>query len=223
MTERLLPEAIRGSWYLLRPNGTAVEALEDKAQLLALRIDGSFSRYTLDGAKRELKEEGDYTFDGDFLIVRGRNTDTFRVTPETPWRWHLEAKKKSRRLFRGVLDERDFVELDDEARKEVRMLPMRVRVDTPFADDQDAIFELTYAPKEGSEQRIGCFSVDREPNSEALWVGLTPVAQNVSAETWEKVIRNAYLKSYRDAADDVGWVSLEIVGTGAVREFDARG
>ncbi len=219
MSERLLPEAIRGSWYLLREPGTPAEALADKAQLLSFRLDGSFTRYNLDGATKEEAEEGDYTFDGDFLIVRGRNTDTFRVDVRSDWFWFLEAKKKSRRLYRGVLEESDFFELDDEACKEIRMLPMRVGVDFAFDDDRDAIFDLVYDPKDGQPARIGCFSVDRDPHTDALWVGLTPLAQNLSAEVWEKVIRQSYLKTH-PTAPPAGWVSLELLGSGTVREFE---
>lgn len=71
MQDSLLPEAIRGSWYLLADDGKALdEAIEKKGQLLALHITGSFQLYDLEVAgdvtTKEEKDEGDYTFDGDF-------------------------------------------------------------------------------------------------------------------------------------------------------------
>ena len=228
MSERLLPEAIRGSWYLLAIDGSPEEALDDKGQMLALHIDGSFVRYQVDASNKEVKEQGDYTFDGDFLILRGRNTDTFRVHVEADWFWNLEAKKKSRRLIRGILNADDFFELSDEERSELGGSPKRARVVCRYDEEDDAIFDLVYRPKGGDEMRIGCFSVDPDPNTDALWVGVTPVATNLDPAVWEKVIQKAYLDSHLDKPADVGWVNLEIFSAGAragestIREFDAR-
>jgi hypothetical protein len=223
MSERLLPEAIRGSWYLLPEEGSPAEALDDKGQLLALRLDGTFTRYTADATSKEVKEEGDYTFDGDFLILRARNTDTFRVHIKEDWYWFLEAKKKSRRLYRGLIDEGDFVELDAESRREIDMLPMRVSVQCPYDDEEGAVFDLVYQPKEGDKQRIGCFSVDPDPETGALWVGLTALATNLKVETWEKVLRKSYLGMHR-GGEEFGWVALELFGPeGATHEFNAAG
>lgn len=221
MSERPLPEAIRGSWYLLPEEGTLEEALDDKGQLVALRVDGTFTRYTADTTSKRVKEEGDYTFDGDFLILRGRNTDTFRVHIEEDWYWFLEAKKKNRRLYRGMIDGDDFIELDDASRREIDMLPMRVSAQCRYEDEEGAIFDLVYQPKEGDAQRVGCFSVDPDRETGSLWVGLTALATNLEASTWEKVIRKSYLAVHgRD--DDLGWVALEIFGPeGSTHDFNA--
>lgn len=221
MSERLLPEAIRGSWYLLPEEGSLEEALADNGQLVALHIDGTFTRYTADTTSKAVKEEGDYTFDGDFLILRGRNTDTFRVHIEEDWCWFLEAKKKNRRLCRGLIAGDDFIALDEESRREIDRLPMRVSVQSVYDDEEGAIFDLVYQPKEGDKQRVGCFSVDPDPETGALWVGLTALATNLEASTWEKVIRKSYLGA-RERNDDLGWVALEIFGPeGGTHEFNA--
>lgn len=114
MHDNLLPEAIRGSWYLLADdNKPLAEAIEKKGQLLALRLTGKFSLYDLtqedDGTEKVVKDAGDYTFDGDFLILRGRNTETYRVRIKSAWQWNLEAKKKTRKLLRGNLVPSDLM------------------------------------------------------------------------------------------------------------------
>jgi hypothetical protein len=228
MSERLLPEAIRGSWYMLAEKGSPEEALAQKGQLLGLHLDGEFVRYEVDASNKKEKERGDYTFDGDFLILRGRNTDTFRVHVEANWYWFLEAKKKSRRLFRGILEADDFFELDEEDRGEISERPTRVKVTCRYDDETDAIFDLVFRPKGGQAKRIGCFSVDPDPENATLWVGLTPLATNLDAEVWEKIIRKAYLNSHLGKPAEIGWVSLEflgddsLAGDSSTREFDSQ-
>ncbi len=197
MADRPLPEAIRGSWYLLPEEGSPAEALEDDGKLIALRLDGSFSRYALDGARKELEEEGDYTFDGDFLILRARNTETFRVHIEASWHWFLEGKKKSRRLYRGLFDGDERFELSAEERGHINKKPKRVRAKTPFEDETDAIFELIYRNEDNDSRRVGFFSTDTDTNTGALWVGVTPIATNLKAATWEKVIQKAYVDAHQ--------------------------
>jgi hypothetical protein len=222
MSERLLPEAIRGSWYLLTKGGSPVEALADEGQLLALHLDGTFVRYTVDKSDKQQKEQGDYTFDGDFLILRGRNTDTFRVHVEADWYWFLEAKKKSRRLFRGLLEPEDFFALSDDEREEIGNKPRRVKVQCRYDEESDAIFDLVFRPKKGDAKRIGCFSVEPDPQNGALWVGLTPLVNNLAAKVWEEVIRKAYLGTHRGKPDDVGRVSLEFLGDSSTARSSTR-
>lgn len=221
MIERPLPEAIRGSWYLLPKKGAPREVFdEDEGQLVAMRIDGTFTRYDLVGeAIKEVDDEGDYTFDGDFLILRGSSTETYRVRVEQSWYWFLEGKRKSRRLYRGLFDEGDFFELDDQAREQIARVPMRVNVETPFVDDDDAIFDLVYR---GEEQRrpIGSFSVEFDAEIDALWIGLTPLATNVERSTWQKVIDKAYLQIYPGSPDHVDNVTIELLGTEDAIEFE---
>jgi hypothetical protein len=227
MRNSLPPEAIRGSWYLLADDATPpATALKGGAQLLAFQLDGRFKRYeiavpgTKDGKVE--KETGDYTFDGDFLILRGRNTETFRVSIEQDWLWFLEAKKKSRRLIRGELTASDFFEFDADGRREIDALPMRARVESVFFDDTDAIFNLVFSPGEGDSRRIGCFSVDPDPQNQDLWVGLIPIAQNLGDDTWEKIIRQSYIGLYRKNPTDIGRVLIEIMGPADSRSVTSR-
>lgn len=225
MQDSLLPEAIRGSWYLLADDGKPVaEAIEKKGQLLALHLTGKFSLYDLsvedDVTVKVEKDEGDYTFDGDFLILRGRNTETYRVRVDADWCWSLEAKKKRRKLVRGSFIASDFIELDAEELAEVETLAHRVQVGSSFPDTSDAIFDLIFSPTAARRLRIGCFSVDLDPINRELWLGLTPLTTNLSAETWQKIIAQSCAMMVRLNPAKIERVLLDIQGQGELREID---
>lgn len=225
MQDSLLPEAIRGSWYLLADDDKPVaEAIEKKGQLLALHITGQFNLYDLsiedDVTVKAEKDEGDYTFDGDFLILRGRTTETYRVRVDSDWCWSLEAKKKRRKLVRGNLIESDFIELDPEELAEVETLAHRVQVESSFPDKDDAIFDLIFRPTADRGLRIGCFSVDLDAPNRELWLGLTPLVTNLSAESWQKIIAQSCAMMVRLNPAKIERVLLDIQEQGELREID---
>ena len=220
MPERLMPEDIRGSWYLLAEDGSPEEALEADGQLVAFGLDGTFTRYDIDGDTKSEHETGDYTFDGQFLILRGKNTDTYRVRVEHDWYWFLEEKKKNRRLYRGLIDEADRIRLPDEQMRELKNVPVRVHVECSFDAEEDAIFDLIYEPTDGEDSRVGCFSVDFDSNSGELWVGLTPLVEGLAPRAWVDVVRRSYLDMHRGKPDDVGLVAVELLDSGKVGRFD---
>lgn len=220
MSERPLPEAIRGSWFLLPEKGPPGEVIEDDGNLLALHIDGRFVRYELSaGRKLEVADSGDFTFDGDFLILRGSNTRTYRVRVEKSWYWRLEGKKHNRRLYRGLIEEDEFFEADDHLRNQIARFPMRVQVDAPFADEPDAIFDLIYRV-DGQKQRIGTFSVEVDRELDALWVGVTPLAVNLGSEVWKEIVAESYLTLSPHSPDEIERVTVDLFGTDEHIEFD---
>lgn len=219
MTERPLPEAIRGTWFLLPEEGDVEETLQDDGELVALHLDGTFTRYDVSGGGKEEAETGDYTFDGAFLILRGRNTHTYRVHFESDWYWFLEGKKKSRRLMRGLIEERDVFTADDEERRDM-IVPTRTRVECLWSDESDAPLELVYKPKGGEPVRIGWFSVEVEPAADNLWIGVTPLVTNLEPQAWEKIVRQAYLDGHLGKPDDVGSVVVELLGADQRQVFD---
>lgn len=215
MAERPPPESIRGSWYYLIAS-TDPHNLGDKPpQVLRFRLDGTFSRYLAREEGWLEKEKGDYTFDGAFLIVRGRNTDTFRVRCESFWRWSLEGKKDEQVLLRGLAKQDDFITLPDDDQKEIRILPIRVAVRT-IGEHGDAIYELVY--KGDVTRRIGSFFVEQD--GAKLWVGVSPYVDGIEPKTWERIIRESYLDIFRSKPDDVRVVTVRLLHDGESRIFN---
>ena len=215
MAERPPPESIRGSWYYLNGDVDPHELGDKPPQVLRFNLDGTFIRYIAKKDGWMEKERGDYTFDGAFLIIRGRNTDTFRVRPKAFWRWNLEGKKESKALVRGLLSDDDFSELSDEDRKEIRILPIRVGIQTP-TDNPDAVHELVYRGENG-EQLIGTFFVERE--GQKLWVGLTPCVDGIEEKTWERIVHESYLDIFRGKPKDIKVVTVRFLHTDDSRVF----
>lgn len=216
MAERPPPESIRGSWYFL-PDSANPLALGDKVpQIMRFRLDGTFSRYLARESEWQEKEKGDYTFDGQFLIIRGRNTDTYRVRCDAFWRWVLEGKKEEQVLLRALISRRDFVELDAEDLKEIRILPIRVGVEAPARAD-DAIYELVYR-KNGVPRTVGSFFIEQD--GARLWVGLSRFVKGVEDKTWERVIRDSYLDIFRSKPEDVRVVTVRMLDTDESRVFN---
>jgi hypothetical protein len=217
----LLPEAIRGAWYLL-PDEADPHTLEHKkAQQLFFELDGSFTRYKIKrGERRREHETGDYTFDGNFLITRGRSTDTYRVHPEGFWRWDLEEKKGDYVLLRGPFEADDFFTITPDQREELQRVPIRIAVQSPFVDDDErAIFELVHRPEDGEERPAGSLWADRV-GSEILHIGLTPIVAGVDAALWERVVAESFLDVYLGEPDDIDIVELHLYDVDEVRRFE---
>ena len=211
MQERPPPESIRGSWYFL-PESADPHGPADKGRhLYRFRLDGTFTRYILKGEDWSEKESGDYTFDGAFLIIRGRNTDTYRVRREGAWRWNLEGKKENQKLMRGLMRENDFFELSEKDAKEIRILPIRATVAVPV-DHSDAVFDIMHRSNGGHPRRIGSFFVERSGGGK-IWVGLTRFATGLRAETWERIIRESFLDVHLGKPSDISVVTVRLLDT----------
>lgn len=218
MRERPLPEAIRGSWYYI-PASTDPLKPGDRGMLVyRFRVDGTFALYTLRDGSWQEKEKGDYTFDGAFLIIRGRNTDTYRVRPEAFWRWRLEGKKEDYVLLRGLVRPESFVDLDEKEQKEIRILPIRVSVSNPY-NDPNAIYALNYTSGE-TTKTIGTFFVEHDVESGQMWIGLTKIAGGLEPKTWERIIRESFLDIHRGKPDDVTVVTLRAMNDNDSKVFN---
>lgn len=216
MAERPPPESIRGSWYYIASSADPHELGDKPPQVLRFRLDGTFTRYIARQSDWTEKERGEYTFDGAFLIIRGRNTDTFRVRTEEFWRWNLEGKKEEQVLLRGLVKKEDFGELPPEDQKEIRILPIRVGVHAP-SDTKDVLYELVYKG-EGERRKVGTFFVEREGHK--IWVGLIPYVTGIEGRTWERIIRESYLDIFRGKPTDVQVVTVRLLNTGESRVFN---
>ncbi len=217
MQERPPPEAIRGSWYFLPESEDPHKPADKGRQVYRFRLDGTFARYILKSDEWIEKEEGDYTFDGAFLIIRGRNTDTYRVRLEGAWRWNLEGKKEDQKLMRGLMREQDFFDLTEKDAKEIRILPIRATVEAP-AEHADVIYDLMHTGESTIPKRIGSFFVERDSGGK-LWVGLTRFARGLEDKTWERIIRESFLDIYLGKPSDVKVVTVRLLDTDESRVF----
>lgn len=231
MQNNLLPEAIRGAWLLITDKladpttpGGALRAgeLADQAQLIRFGIDGEFQAFPIkDGQLADQpKRAGDYTFDGDFLILRAKSTDTFRVSVDAPWCWALEARKKRRRLVRGLLGSADITPLDPQEANEIDLLAARVKVKTPLSGEHPALYELQFEQASADPLRLATFSADPDAEFGELWLGLTPLVEGLKPNTWQKIITHAFLPGHRRQLDDFDRVAVEILGADTIRYID---
>lgn len=218
MSSRFLPEAIRGVWFYVAEDFEMDRGHERTRQQLAFRIDGSFTRYQIKNDSRRAIENGDYTYDGNFLILRGRNTDTFRVRQKGHWRWDLEGKKKEHHLLRALIDLDAPPELSASVARDIRILPLRVQIKGRFSGP-DTIFEAIYKPTEGEPILVGTFFTETHPDQKR-WVGITPLVQGIEIKTWERIIEDSFLDLFAGKPDDVSVVTLRLLDTGESRVFN---
>jgi hypothetical protein len=206
---RPLPEAVRGGWYFFPGDGD-INKLRKKGdlQVLSFAVDGTYRRYKLKAKSRKLSESGEYTFDGNFLILRGRRTLTFRVRRPTFWRWQLEDKKKSYTLVRALTDDDRRPTLADEQRRDIRLLPLRARIETDH-EGEDAIHRIVYEANGGPRQLLATFFVEADEDQHL--VGLTPLVEGVEPRTWERIIRESYVDLFLGAPEDLADVTLLVL------------
>ncbi len=199
--ERPSPEAVRGSWICLTPKQEIGEVRDEAHELFAFDIGGSYRRHTVRPSGKVSQEEvGEYTFDGDFLILRGRRTHTYRVEQRESWRWHLEGKKKSRIFFRGYIEDDPRQALDVEEVRELGLMARRLRLQACVQGD-DPIWELIH-PSASGEQRLAVVSVDDSQN--APWVGVEPLVTGVDQQTWERLVATSVVGNSVEADGEVG-------------------
>ena len=216
-SSRSLPEAVRGCWYYI-PESFQIEGGLNRAhQVLAFGVDGSFIRYQIKSGRRKIAEEGDYTFDGNFLIIRGRNTDTFRVRRHSFRRWSLEGKKKTHHLIRGLFDDAD-ISLTDAALRDIRILPLRAQVQADFTGEH-VIYRLTYDQDEEAPVLLATFFVEHHDDGRR-WIGITPLAQGIEPKTWQRIMEDSFLDMFLGKPDDVRVVTLRLLDTDESRSFN---
>ncbi len=209
MNERPLPETIRGSWYLISKKSKTKKNVERPLQVVRFRLDASFSIYSLSEQGWAEGEKGDYTFDGSFLILRGTATETFRVKRFNHWKWELEGNKHFSDMIRGRVKESDIIDLDEETLKDIRLLPMRVEVQTPFKDEDDSIFDLIYT-HEGAKIHLASFFITHE-GDKRFSIGLTPFYDEIVSQTWERIIRECFFDIFLGKPEGIGVVTIRFL------------
>jgi hypothetical protein len=202
-----LPEEIRGTWYYLKDEGTPQEALQNKGELLTLRLDHSFDRWLVRANSLEHKDDGDYTFDGSFLILRGGNTDTYRVDASHDLMWFLEGKKKSRRLFRTLATEADARALVEDELKSIKVVPSRARCEPPVDDPDCHLVDVLY-----KDMTLGAIAGERNGNE--LWAAVTTLAPNIPASTWAGIVKGSYIEKYLDDPKGIYNITVQMVREG---------
>ncbi len=212
MPEFTLPEAVRGCWYRVDPSANPELGEEADQQVVCFGADGSYRRFEPGGSGRKCVEKGDYTFDGDFLIVRARRTHTFRVNRPVFWRWELEGKKKRFNLYRGFVAGNELDEVDGELARQARLLPVRVRLEADVEGD-GAIHRLWYNPEEGDPIVLAAVSMERADGGQP-WVGVTSLVCGIEPEGWEQIVRHCCLDEVGD-----GTVTLQLFDSGQTRRI----
>ena len=184
MTERPYPEAIRGCWYLL-----GAEQLPEQArragtyEIYTFHIDGTYAQWAYRGGQLKQSGRGDYTFDGDFLITRGRVTETYRVTMKAHDLWEIEAKKGPRALTRTL--NRARVQMNEAQIKDLRILPLKARGEAMISHALSPL-EVIY---EG--ERIALVSIDRWTAQKVCWLGYYALAEGLSEAIWQRIMRES--------------------------------
>jgi len=209
MAERPPPESIRGSWFYL-PTASDLGAAERTVFLYRFRLDGTFSLYSIRDDHWLEKEKGDYTFDGQFLIVRGRNTDTYRVRPDAFWRWLLEGKKEEYMLTRALVPAKHEVILTPEQQKEIRILPIRVSVAQNNPGGLDGIYHLIF--NNGDDKlRLASLFVEHSEDDGRMWIGLSKFCEGIEPKTWERIVRESFLDIHLGKPKGVNVVTVRVL------------
>ena len=211
MNDQLLPESIRGGWYFVPSTDDVLSTVEEEGEILVFHLDGTFVRFAIEDDARREEERGEYTFDGQFLIVRGSSTDTYRVHPESEWRWRLEGKKEDQLLLRGLLDRPETVQLRDERREEIERMPMRVFVRSVFDGAQEGEICMLIHEADDEEVAIGALFAEA-PSDGEMWIGVTPFVEGLNLEIWERIVRESYVDIHRDDLDQVARVDVHFFG-----------
>lgn len=221
-SSRSLPEAARGCWYLIPQDAVIKDGGLRSSQILALRVDGSFRRYQIKNGRRKTIETGNYTYDGNFLILRGRNSETFRVYRESFWRWSLEGRRKDFFLLRGLITEESFSELSERQSRDVRILPLRAQIEATDDGDEDQIFQITFRPEdsEPSDNPILLATFFFEDSGAGhRWIGLTPLVSQIEPATWERIIHDSFLDLYCARPNDLSVITIRFLDTDRSKVF----
>ncbi len=230
MSHRPLPEAIRGCWFFIPDASPHTQSGQKNSSIIHFNLDGSFERFQIKENARKSMEQGTYTFDGMFLILRGRNTDTYRVHPEGFSRWNIEGKKDGQALVRGYPSHFSTAELSAAEQKEIQNLPIRVSVVDEHAHanvpderngNSNGIYQLTYQTSDQTHENIANFFVESHPGNR-LWVGLSPFINNIEPSTWQRLIHDCYLDVYLNKPADIDVVTVVLLDSDDTQTFNYK-
>lgn len=210
MTDRLYPEVIRGAWFLYKGELSDPTKIPlDECDLLAFRRDGTYSRHqTKPESPREL-EHGTHTFDGEFLITRGRSTETYRVSRRSETHWVLETKKHAIQLIRHV-DQASF-ELDESAARSIRILPMRAK-GSKWVDGATLVQPIVFAPQDASPITLGLASLEVDKTRSSCWIGISRLASGLDDATWHRIVRESLFDLGLDDTDGITTLDITFYG-----------
>ena len=210
MTDRLYPEVIRGAWFLYKGElSDPTEIPLDECDLLVFRRDGTYSRHqTKPDSPREV-EHGTHTFDGEFLITRGRSTETYRVSPHSETHWVLETKKHALQLIRHVNANR--FDLDEAAARSIRILPMRAR-GSAWGDGATLVQPIVFAPQDAAPVTLGLASIELDRTRSSCWVGVSRLAGGLEDATWHRIVHESLFDLGLDDTDDITTLDVTFYG-----------
>lgn len=210
MTSRPYPEAIRGAWYMMRQEEPVDKARErDTYELYIYRLDGTFSRIQLKDGHVKSQEHGDFTFDGEFLITRGRNTETYRVDAKSTREWTIETKKHAFTMKRSLFAPDDAA-LSSADLRDIRILPIRVKVTFP-SDTLGTSHGLLTFDRGGDLEKpliLGEVAVELLNNRKLCWIGLTKRADGIEPQTWDRILRESVFDLGLEDTDNVEELEL---------------
>lgn len=224
MPHRPLPEAIRGCWFFIPDASPHSQSGQKNSSIIHFNIDGSYERFQIKENARKTIEQGTYTFDGMFLILRGRNTETYRVHPEDFSRWNIEGKKDGQALVRGYASHFNATELSV-VQKEIHTTHVTV-IDAythPILKNEsnggsNGIYQLTYTSSTQSNENIANFFVEVHSGNR-LWIGLSPCINNIKPATWQRIIQDCYLDIYLNKPADIDIVTIALLNSDDIQTF----
>ncbi len=183
-SHRPYPETIRGAWHLL-PVDTQVPAECKTYDLVVFCMNNDYYQLQIKAGKLKQASQGTYTFDGDFLITRARNTDTYRVTTTDHAHWHIETKKGDRSMMRHL--DMPHTELSEDQLKTLRILPIQAKA-TPLFDHpmSPQLLSLGDTP-------LALLSVDPWPEQRSYWFGVLPFTTQIPEQTWRRILHESVL------------------------------
>ncbi len=184
MSERPYPEAIRGAWFLLSPDQSLEQAQREKNHdILVFHLDNSYQLLTLKGGVLKNTSNGNYTFDGNFLITRARATETYRVLMHDHQHWSVETRKGTRHMHRTLHTNRPA--LSEAQQKDLRILPIKARA--------KALVDASSSPLmlHMGDQEIAVISVDRWETNKTCWFGIAPLIESLEPRTWQRIIEES--------------------------------
>lgn len=224
MPHRPLPEAIRGCWFFIPDATPHSQSGQKNSSIIHFNIDGSYERFQIKENARKTMEQGTYTFDGMFLILRGRNTETYRVHPEGFSRWNIEGKKDGQALVRGYASHFNATELSV-AQKEIHSKNVAVIDDYthPTLKNENnggsnGIYQLAYTSSAQPHENIANFFVEVHAGNR-LWIGLSPCIKNIEPATWQRIIQDCYLDIYLNKPADVDFVTIALLNSDDIQAF----
>lgn len=192
MSSQLLPESIRGGWYFV-PEGRLDEVgegpafVEGEVDLFAFGLDERFVRAEFDGGETGDRAEGEFSFDGRFLILRGPKTRTWRIDVAARWHWRLEGKKEDARLVRAPTGRTEARGLDEDALRQLEIVPGSVLADEPAGRVGEVALTTLYQPTDAGRVLIGSTCTE----SSAGWTGVVPLVSGLEDDDWVRIVRGA--------------------------------